>query len=263
MRTSLHIGINSYPGTGADLYGCVNDAPDWADLLRSRGFAASILLDQAASHTAILEHLQNFIGEADAGDTLVITYSGHGTWVPDKDGDEADRRDEALCPSDLMSAGPITDDQLYRLFTMGNPLANLAFISDSCHSGTVSRLLPPMTWQSRPRQVRFLSPSLFLSGPETTRARALEQRPIVGGSRASALLLSGCKDNEYSYDAWFGDRPNGAFTRAAIDAYAQLDGDATYRMWWNKIRLSLPSQEYPQAPQLYATESQKISIALR
>jgi hypothetical protein len=52
------------------------------------------------------------IGAARSGDTLVITYSGHGTWVPDSSGDEPDGRDEALCPHDIATAGPLLDDEI-------------------------------------------------------------------------------------------------------------------------------------------------------
>ena len=46
------------------------------------------------------------------GDVLYLHYSGHGSNVPDKNGDEADHRDEILCPSDLDWKDPLTDDWL-------------------------------------------------------------------------------------------------------------------------------------------------------
>ena len=36
--------------------------------------------------------------------------------------------------------------------------------------------------------------------------------------RYPAVLFSGCQDTEFSYDTSFDGRPNGAFTRVAIDA---------------------------------------------
>lgn len=44
------------------------------------------------------------------GDVLLLHYSGHGANVPDANGDEADRRDEILCPTDLDWKSPLTDD---------------------------------------------------------------------------------------------------------------------------------------------------------
>lgn len=101
-RVALTIGINNYPGTDNDLAGCVNDANDWARVLSARGFEVRQLLERKASGSAIRKGIEQTIARAsEAGDTAIITFAGHGTWVPDKDGDEPDRRDEGLCPWDL------------------------------------------------------------------------------------------------------------------------------------------------------------------
>jgi hypothetical protein len=76
-------------------------------------------------------------------------------------------------------------------------------------------------------------------------------------SRGTALLISGCADTEFSYDASFAGRPNGAFTRVALDALSKLGGDATYADWHTAIRATLPSADYPQTPQLMATRHQR------
>ena len=44
------------------------------------------------------------------GDYLFFHYSGHGGQQADKDGDEADGKDETLVPLDYQTAGQITDD---------------------------------------------------------------------------------------------------------------------------------------------------------
>ena len=95
-RKALCIGINNYPGTHMDLQGCVNDAQDWTDVLQSRGFVISALLDQQATKAAMMSAMRDLINNAVAGDSLVITFSGHGTYQPDKDGDEVDGLDKAL-----------------------------------------------------------------------------------------------------------------------------------------------------------------------
>ena len=50
------------------------------------------------------------------GDVLLVHYSGHGSNVPDNDGDEADGRDEILCPTDLDWKDPLRDDWLRKTF---------------------------------------------------------------------------------------------------------------------------------------------------
>eukprot|EP00741_Cyanophora_paradoxa_P008548 tig00001339_g8273.t1 len=74
------------------------------------------------------------------GDQLFFQYSGHGTQVSDRSGDEADGQDEALCPVDCMEQGPsgyIVDDELRQvLVNRLPPGATLVVVLDCCHSGT-------------------------------------------------------------------------------------------------------------------------------
>jgi len=53
VMRALCIGINDYPGTDSDLSGCVNDANDWAAVLKKRGFTVTMLLDRKATGAAI------------------------------------------------------------------------------------------------------------------------------------------------------------------------------------------------------------------
>ena len=46
------------------------------------------------------------------GDVALLHYSGHGSNVPDDNSDEADGRDEILCPADLDWDDPLRDDWL-------------------------------------------------------------------------------------------------------------------------------------------------------
>ena len=139
-KKALCIGINDYPGTDNDLSGCVNDANDWAAELTT----ARLLRQQAARSgrppgAAMIKAIGGLIDGAAKGDSLIITYSGHGTWVPDTSGDEPDGRDEALCPYDLASKGALLDDDLHALFSRRAAGVRIVLISDSCHSGSVTR----------------------------------------------------------------------------------------------------------------------------
>ena len=97
-KRALCIGINNYPGVDSDLSGCVADAVDWSDLLKSKGFVTKTILDKQATGETIVSNLKHLVTQAIPGDTLVIQYSGHGTQVPDVSGDEPDRMDEAWVP---------------------------------------------------------------------------------------------------------------------------------------------------------------------
>ncbi len=252
-KRALCIGINDYPGTQNDLKGCVNDANDWAAELKRRGFETELLLDSKATKANITSHFKGMLSDAKHDDSIVFTYSGHGTWVPDKNGDEEDQRDEALCPHDIATAGPLIDDDLYEIFTARRPGVRLAFIADSCHSGTVARYFRT---GEEDRRIKFMPPELYAPKESLRAMRALQKAPQFGRARRSALLIAGCQDSEYSYDATFGSRANGAFTRVALDVLAKQK-PATYGEWFKAIRGQLPSVSYPQRPNLVATDSQR------
>ncbi|MDH7599725.1 MAG: caspase family protein [Sedimentisphaerales bacterium] len=263
-KYALCVGINDYPGTSSDLAGCVNDAKDWAEVLGKRGFQTQLLLDRKATGAAIRQGISDLMTKARTGDTVVIQYSGHGSYVPDEDGDEPDGTDECLCPYDVRSKGPITDDELFDLFSQKAKGTKVVMIADSCHSGTVARFAPistPPPVKGRRYildRVKFLPPAAFLSREDTaklgSRRKARSSNPP---GRYAALLLAACQDTEYSYDAYFGGRPNGAFTYVAIRALSNLPQRATYMDWLKAIRKRLPSQQYPQTPNLFGSSSMK------
>lgn len=256
-KTALCIGINDYPGTQSDLTGCVNDANDWKAELERRGFSTQQLLDGQATKEAMLGAIQALVRSAASGDLVVITYSGHGSWVPDRDGDEPDARDEVLCPYDIGKNRPLTDDELHDTFAERARGVRIVLISDSCHSGSVIRLAPT-PGEATGSQIRFLAPARFL--PEEA-LRSISPRPLrraAGVSRPfGGVLLSGCQDIEYSYDAVFGGRPNGAFTYFALRALKGLKKGATYRDWHRAIREKLPNPRHPQTPGIQGTRLQK------
>ncbi|HEY3493621.1 MAG TPA: caspase family protein [Polyangiaceae bacterium] len=274
-KRALCVGIN-YQGTGSELAGCLNDAADWSEALTNRGFEVEHLLEQAATAETILAKLREHVSALKYGDILAFTFSGHGSWVPDEDGDEDDERDEILCPVDIESGIWITDDQLHEVFSTRERGARIVMLSDSCHSGTVSRFSrEPMPQSAHTPKVRFMPPTAFMkpkpvgivhdnipTGEEIMDVRGFgptRARPVGSGA---SVLISGCQDVQFSYDAWFTapdgtERANGAFTRAAIDSLAEIHAPATYRDWHRKIRSKLPSATYPQTPMLTARGDQK------
>lgn len=114
-KTALCIGINDYLGTANDLSGCINDTQDWANTPQARDLTVASLLDSAATKAGMVAAMRRLIGQAQAGDSVILTYFGHGTWVPDTSGDEPDSRDETLCPYDINSANALIDDEIHHL----------------------------------------------------------------------------------------------------------------------------------------------------
>ena len=101
----------------------------------------TVLLTRKATRAAMLAALRAAAKTLASGDFFFLTYSGHGGQVPDVNGDEDDKKDETWCLYD----GQLIDDELY--FELGQFKAGVRILvlSDSCHSGTVTRaaIMPP------------------------------------------------------------------------------------------------------------------------
>lgn len=73
-----------------------------------------------------------------SGDSLVFYYAGHGSHVPDNNGDEKDGYDEALCPVDYKVSGKILDDEINAAIVAPLPHGVILHsIMDTCFSGTL------------------------------------------------------------------------------------------------------------------------------
>jgi len=273
-KKALCIGINNYPGTGMDLQGCVNDANDWAATLTGRGFAVTKLLDSQATKANMVAAMKSLIGKAAKNDTLVITFSGHGTYMHDSDGDEADGYDEALCTYDIGTEGPLNDDEIKALFATRKTGVSILLIADSCHSGTVSRAAKSES--STDTRPRFMPMGNWMSAKELPKALAgklsVSVLAPIGASPLQGLysrvmgdvLMAGCKEgpNNYSFDATINGRPNGAFTYYALKTLKTLKPEAAYADWHKAIVKYLPSSSYPQSPQLFASDTARKRIVL-
>ena len=171
----------------------------------------------------------------------------------------------AFAPCDISTKGPITDDQLFELYSSrpkkARTLHCLRFMSlrDCCQDGTRGvASSTTRTGVERRRLIRFLPPSVFLKGKELASLGAV--RPMRRSSppgRHTGLLFAGCQDYEYSYDGWFNGRANGAFTYVAMKTLSKLSKNATYLDWFRAIRGLLPSQQYPQTPNLFGSTAMK------
>lgn len=245
MKRAVCIGINNYPGMSNDLKGCVNDANDWAELLAEFGFNVDVLLDGQGTRENIKAALRNLVSALGPGDYGAFTYSGHGTYNRDTSGDESDSYDEALFVYD----GILLDDELRELLDDLQSQASLIFISDSCYSGTVTRVLNDSSLYAKPRYM----PVLGYNPLTPVRRRFMQEVEML------ELLLTGCSDSEYSYDAFINGRYNGAMSRFAIDTI-RANREATYDEFFGVLRQSLPSQDYPQTPQLEGSQANKSRV---
>jgi hypothetical protein len=143
---ALVIGNDAYP-KGTRLGSCVNDAKAVASWLLTEGYRPDeITLLTDARKRDIIRALQAVARECKGRHhkQVVIFFSGHGTTLPDDDGDEGpdDDTDEAFvaifAPRDPWEDFVIRDDQF---FLYVNAIAagaeRLLIMFDCCHSGDI------------------------------------------------------------------------------------------------------------------------------
>ncbi len=261
-RRALLVGINDYKSAN-DLRGCVNDVLDMHFSLRSLlGFKTEdirVLTDSRATKENIKHRLNWLVDGSSQDDFLVFHFSGHGSQIRDRDGDElVDHLDELICPYDMDWDGNyITDDYLNKIFRKVESGALLEVILDCCHSGTGLKEIglepPPDLAPEYPILNRFLPPptDIFLRHNEDAdelEYRGFKQRFEERASKHS-ILWAGCKANQTSADAFIGDRYHGAFTYY-FNKHLRSDPSVSRKEILRKVKASLRHNSYSQVPQL-------------
>jgi hypothetical protein len=257
-RTALLVGINRYPDPAHRLRGCVNDTRQIESLLRREfGFTAggiAVLRDEAATTAAIRRELACLAAGARAGDVLVFHYSGHGSQVPDRDGDEAaDRLDEILCPYDLDWNDPLSDDDLGDVAARMDPGVHFAVILDCCHSGTGLR--DASGSQQVPRRKSVPAPGA--SSPGRGPLHRFGERAVAAG----AVLLAGCRAGGTSADTYIDGAYHGAHTFFLCQALAARAFSTSYLAAARAMRLLLRERGFPQVPQVEGDAAIRSSLA--
>jgi len=266
-RTALLVGIN-YIRTENELNGCYNDVVNASQYLRSTlGYnptAISIITDgnRGVSGTAstlpptrrnIIAGLNTLVAGMVAGDEAVFHYSGHGTLVRDTNGDEVTGYDSCLCPLDYATptsagGGLITDDELRALLINKVPRgARLYVILDCCHNGTGCDV-----------RYKYEDYSILLSPPSVrTPVWRTQQKAFANGkyteTAGEVFMISGCRDEQTSADAYINNAFAGALTYAVFSILRA--NQATIRTYsWSAflrdVRHFMRVNRYSQIPQI-------------
>ncbi|MDM0053031.1 caspase family protein [Variovorax sp. J22R115] len=222
-RMALCVGIDRYPGPYA-LAGCVADANAWAGALKTLGFETSMLTNEGATRAAIDRNLRALINGCRAGDVIVFQYAGHGTFMPDLDGDEEDGNDEAICPVDFGSGALYIDDDISKVLATLPEGVNLTIFMDCCHSGTNTRFAMGAPQRGAAGDLderrRFIVPT-----PEVIQAHIEFRKGLsdeagtraVGGKRMRVVKFAACQDHEVAWES----QGHGEFTVRATRVLAQ------------------------------------------
>ena len=184
-----HDSVSNLPGIDLD----VDMMRDAAQLLGFRADNIRTLLDQQATLTSFRHEVQRLAANTYADDDRVLIYfSGHGTHVPDDNGDEPDEQDEALVLHDTRVQNNelrdfLRDDEFGKLLN-AIPSGNVLVLIDACHSGTATKSFRSIGERGTPKYFRNLG-TAYRGG--NVRAHSLVPEP-----RASHVLLSEAADNE-------------------------------------------------------------------
>jgi metacaspase-1 len=258
---SVHVGLNSvdpthYNGWDGALDACEADATAMEAIARSRGFETKKLLSRHATADAVIGEIETAAGELARGDIFFISYAGHGGQVPDTNSDEeSDTSDETWLAFDRQ----IVDDELYVLWGKFQPGVRILVVSDSCHSGTVTRGITdeasvpdPVATAERAAQqsprFRALPRETMIATYEQNQALYddIQARSPSSASSASelavgVLLISGCQDDELSRDGI----KNGRFTEELLKVWDDGNWRGGYAAFHQAILDGMPADQRP------------------
>jgi hypothetical protein len=194
-KLALLIGIN-YIGTPNKLNGCQNDILRFTEVLTYKyGYKKEnmvSLMDRLGYKSPIKNNIilemNNLVEKSNKNKAqeIFLYYSGHGTTIFDRNNDEVDRRDECLVPLDYDKNGIISDDDIYTFLSKLYEKSKITCIFDCCNSASNSDL--PISYLLKNGKV------------------VKENYSKKANLNKNIIIISGCADNNVSYDAV---EPNG------------------------------------------------------
>jgi len=229
-NSALLIGIN-YTGTDNELFGCINDTNSINSLISKYNFRKICILtdntEKKADRNNILSEFKNLLTNSKSGDVLLLFYSGHGSYILDKNNNEATGNDQLIVPCDL---NEIIDDELNNIIQLNlKKDVTLIALFDCCHSGSILDL--------KYQYMDSLDNNNFtenINESETT---------------GNVIMISGCSDVQTSSDATINNKNQGAMTWAFLEAF-KSEKNITWRNLLIKMRDLLQKSNFSQKPQL-------------
>ena len=229
-KKALLIGIN-YINTSYQLNGCINDVNLVGNYIKNKGFSdITIITDKTElkpTRYNIISSLENLLSSSSDNDFLFFHYSGHGSTEEDNNSDEQDKQDETIVSSDLFN---IKDDEISNIIK--NKLtskATLFAIFDSCHSGTVL--------------------DLKYTFSENKGKLTINEEEKYNDNNHNIIMISGCKDNQYSEET-LTDKGVGGLMTWAFNEVVTKKEDLSWKDLYLNIKNLLKKIRAEQIPQL-------------
>jgi hypothetical protein len=194
-KKALLIGINYLSIPANILKGCINDIENMQEVLigglQYNSSNIVMMRDDLSGNVVptrqnILDHLNSLVSVSSSCSEIWIHYSGHGTQIPnisdqsvtiDASSHVIYNMDQALVPVDYMTAGFITDKELFSIIK--NIKCRAFLIFDCCHSASLCDL----EWE-----FQYISNNNY-------NKKQYSNKVI---SNPNIYMISGCKDSQIS-----------------------------------------------------------------
>lgn len=252
---ALFVGTNKYPG--CPLFGCVDDARDFAKFVLSHKFfvcwRVKVLTEEETTTKNLLKWFR-WVSDVSPKDAVLVHTSGHGVQVDDPN--EEDKMAEAICPIDFdwTPEHMITDDQMVQIFSAIPHGARFNWSADSCHSGTLDSTRAFRMRHPNGRNYPLSAPP---AGHAARPLKPLRTRNAkVEAAGLDVGFVSACRANQTAADANINGHPCGAFTHYFLEALAQnLDKPLTDIA--DRTHVMLHAAGYEQDPTVSGTRANR------
>lgn len=231
-QRALLVGVGKYSDPAHDLPGIDLDVERMRDTLNVMGFEDAqihTLLDEQSTAANVISEISGWLTEGvQPSDRVIFYFSGHGSNVPDVDGDEADGVDEVLVTHDVRRVlvngrasldGVVQDDVLNKLLA-AIPSRNILTIVDACHSGTSTRSfsLDNKSLTADPVYPKTFTYEGMPEGNDTISSRGVEVVAANSASNANFVSISAAADDEKAIGTSVGGMFTIGFSTAITEA---------------------------------------------
>lgn len=242
MKVALLIGIDYLDDEDSYIGGCIQDVLDVKKMLiEDLGYEEQhvvVLRDDTNDDTLmptgdiIMSHILDILSHPEEIDEFWFHYSGHGSQIDDKNGDELDNKDEIILPVDYKTNGVIHDD-VFKTITKQIECRTM-MVFDCCHSGTICDL--PYHYDVVHDTMQYVK-----QNNDECQNKAIYK-------------ISGCRDNQVSLSVYdvAAKQMKGACTSALIEIVKQYNYDITMNLLLKKMNDMMKIKQSEQCP-TYAT----------
>ncbi len=252
---TLHIAINEYHPNSIvrSLEGCIRDI-DRMKVLLKRLYPqrpedhTTALVNEQATYSNIIQAIRALSAKAISGDTILIQYSGHGSYNKSAEAFrriDSKQQDETLVCYDSRLPGryDLADKELGVLFSEFSEGVDIVFIADCCFSGTLTRSGGEEATSYRftpgrrdePRPLETYLDAWFTHQADGT--VHVPERPHI--------VLSSCDRDQVAFEKF----KHGLFTYHLLEILERSRGRITYADLFQRVRSKVAQSRVNRTPQ--------------